>query len=242
MIVFSYCFLPCNGNTCVSPIPKPTFSPMTIPTTKSTPFSGYFWGRRKLDCVRGEGFCLILAKKFWSLDDLIPTDREFWGSRAIPFAWRSQKLQKEDTTAFQLVPFIKDTLLDQEKLNRYQYELFYKMPFYEGLVYSPNRESIRTAIYLRKDIVNTAARRDFIIKGFDSPHWTFWSWNRYQGSHLRYALHPYTELAEYHWRNWTFGAALLITSFIFFFFFRSFRATFISMITVIVGVMWSLGF
>ena len=37
------------------------------------------------------------------------------------------------------------------------------------------------------------------------------------------------------------GAALLITSLIFFFFFRSFRATFISMCILIFGVMWSFG-
>jgi len=37
------------------------------------------------------------------------------------------------------------------------------------------------------------------------------------------------------------GAALLVTSIIFFFFFRSFRATFISLIVVCIGVMWTLG-
>jgi hypothetical protein len=37
------------------------------------------------------------------------------------------------------------------------------------------------------------------------------------------------------------GAALLVTSLIFFFFFRSFRATFISMCVVIIGVMWAFG-
>ena len=37
------------------------------------------------------------------------------------------------------------------------------------------------------------------------------------------------------------GAALGITSLLFFFFFRSFRATFISMIIVIIAVMWSFG-
>src|SRR5690606_19636101 len=36
-------------------------------------------------------------------------------------------------------------------------------------------------------------------------------------------------------------AALFVTSAIFFFFFRSIRATFISMCVVIIGVMWSLG-
>ncbi|MCB0464698.1 MAG: MMPL family transporter, partial [Aequorivita sp.] len=38
------------------------------------------------------------------------------------------------------------------------------------------------------------------------------------------------------------GAALFVTSLIFFFFFRSWRATFISMCTVVIGVMWSFGF
>ena len=37
------------------------------------------------------------------------------------------------------------------------------------------------------------------------------------------------------------GAALAVTSLIFFFFFRSFRATLISMVTVIIGVMWAFG-
>ena len=37
------------------------------------------------------------------------------------------------------------------------------------------------------------------------------------------------------------GAALLITSLIFFYFFRSFRATMVSLIVVLIGVMWSFG-
>jgi predicted RND superfamily exporter protein len=37
------------------------------------------------------------------------------------------------------------------------------------------------------------------------------------------------------------GAAVIVTSIIFFFFFRSYRATFISMITVIIGVLWAFG-
>ncbi|HBK83717.1 MAG TPA: transporter, partial [Flavobacterium sp.] len=37
------------------------------------------------------------------------------------------------------------------------------------------------------------------------------------------------------------GAALLVTSLLFYFFFRSFRATLISMCVVIIGVMWSFG-
>ncbi len=45
-----------------------------------------------------------------------------------------KKLKKrEDTTAFQLVPVIQDSVLTEESLKRYQYELFNKLPFYEGI-------------------------------------------------------------------------------------------------------------
>ena len=43
-----------------------------------------------------------------------------------------------------------------------QYELFEKLPFYSGLVYSPDKKSVRTAVYLKKDVVNTPARKIFI--------------------------------------------------------------------------------
>ncbi len=154
-----------------------------------------------------------------------------------------QKLEKRtDSAAFQLVPFIQDSLLDQKKLTRYQYELFNKLPFYEGLVYSPNKESVRTAIYLKKEIVNTAARRDFIvndliplIEAFEAET----NVNIY-ASGMPYirtlnSQNIIDEIGKF------IGAALLVTSLIFFFFFRSFRATFIAMITVIIGVMWAFG-
>lgn len=150
--------------------------------------------------------------------------------------------KREDSAAFALKPFIKDTLLDKEKLDRYQYELFQKLPFYEGLVYSPNKESVRTAIYLKKDIVNTAVRRDFIVEDLIP---TIEAFEQQTGVNVYTSGMPYIrtlnsqniidEIGMF------IGWALGVTSLIFFFFFRSFRATFISMITVIIGVMWSFG-
>ena len=154
-----------------------------------------------------------------------------------------QKLEKRtDTAAFKLVPFIHDSILDDSKLARYKYELFNKLPFYEGLVYSPNKESVRTAIYLNKEIVNTAARRDFIIEDLIPLIETF---EADTGVTVYTSGMPYirtlnsqniiNEIGKF------IGAALLVTSLIFFFFFRSFRATFIAMITVMIGVMWAFG-
>ena len=154
-----------------------------------------------------------------------------------------QKLEKRtDSIGFQLTPFIKDSILDQEKLDRYRFELFNKLPFYQGLLYSPDKKSIRTAIYLKEDIINTSVRKDFIINTLIPVIEKF---EKETGVKVRTSGMPYIrtlssqniidEIGLF------VGAALMVTSLIFFFFFRSFRATIISMITVIIGVMWALG-
>ncbi len=154
-----------------------------------------------------------------------------------------QKLEKrKDIEGFHMVPFIKDSVFTQEELENYKYELFTKLPFYSGLVYSPDKKSIRTAIYLNKDIVNSAARKDFIVEELIPRIKKF---EQDTGIKVHTSGMPYIrtlnsqniidEIGMF------IGAALLVTSLIFFFFFRSFRATLISMITVIIGVMWAFG-
>jgi len=155
-----------------------------------------------------------------------------------------QKLEKKtDTTGFELVPFIKDSIFTDENLAEYKDELFNKLPFYDGLIYSPDKQSIRSAIYLKKDIVNTAARKDFviddlipIIKKFEEDTGvTVYT----SGMPYIRTLNSQSIIDEI---GLFIGGALLVTSLIFFFFFRSWRATFISMCTVIIGVMWAFGF
>tara|TARA_R110002072_G_scaffold142804_2_gene288288 strand:- start:7370 stop:9778 length:2409 start_codon:yes stop_codon:yes gene_type:complete len=154
-----------------------------------------------------------------------------------------QKLQKKkDVEEFQMVPFIQDSVLTKEKLDRYKYELFSKLPFYNGLVYSPNKQSVRTAIYLKKDIVNTQARKAFIdeqliplIDAFEAD-----TGIKVYTSGMPYirTLNSQNIIDEI---GMFIAAALTVTSLIFFFFFRSVRATLISMVTVIIGVMWAFG-
>ena len=154
-----------------------------------------------------------------------------------------KKLEKrKDTTAFKLVPLLKDSVLTNESLSKFKYVLFNKFPFYEGLVYSPNKKSVRTAIYLKKDIINTPARRDFVLQNLVPIIDEF---EEDSGLHVYTSGMPYIrtlnaqniidEIGLF------IGAALLITSLLFYFFFRSYRATFISMFTVIIGVMWAFG-
>ena len=154
-----------------------------------------------------------------------------------------QKLKKRtDSIGFEMVPLVKDSILSEKQLKKLQYELFEKLPFYNGLVYSPDKKSVRTAVYLKKDIVNTPARKIFIEKVLIPKIAAF---EKQTGMKVYTSGMPYIrtlnsqniidEIGMF------IGAAVLVTSIIFFFFFRSYRATFISMITVIIGVLWAFG-
>ncbi|HPE82248.1 MAG: MMPL family transporter [Aequorivita sp.] len=154
-----------------------------------------------------------------------------------------KKLEKKDSTGFELVPFIKDSVFTDANLAVYKDELFNKLPFYDGLIYSPDKQSIRSAIYMKKDIVNTAERKDFVIKDLIPLIKKFEAETGItvytSGMPYIRTLNSQSIIDEI---GLFIGAALFVTSLIFFFFFRSLRATFISMITVIIGVMWAFGF
>ena len=154
-----------------------------------------------------------------------------------------KKLQKKkNAQEFELVPFIDDTLFTRNTMARYKHELFNKLPFYEGLIYNPAKNSVRTALYLDKSIVNTFTRRDFIISDLIPKIEAFEAQTNIQvhtsGMPYIRTLNSKNIIDEI---GLFIGAAMLITSLIFFFFFRSYRATFISLVTVLIGVMWSFG-
>ncbi|MFV7234051.1 efflux RND transporter permease subunit [Flavobacterium sp. ZB4R12] len=156
-----------------------------------------------------------------------------------------KKLQKNDSLeTFELVPFVDQSkTVDKAYLQKIKKELFNDLPFYEGLLFNKRSGSIRSAVYMDKKIVNTAARKDFILEKLVPAVETF---EKETGIDLRVSGMPYIrtlnaktivdEISIF------IGASLLVTSLLFFFFFRSFRATLISMIIVIIGVMWSFGF
>ena len=155
-----------------------------------------------------------------------------------------KKLQK-DTLAqkFELVPLIDhEQINDQAYLHNIKTELFNNLPFYEGLLFNTKSGSIRSAIYLKKEIVNTAERKTFIIETLLPKIEKF---EKSTGIDLRVSGMPYIRTINAENMKGEIGlfigAALLITSLIFFFFFRSYRATFISIFILIFGVMWSFG-
>jgi predicted RND superfamily exporter protein len=154
-----------------------------------------------------------------------------------------QKLVKNTKKErFDLEPFIKDSITNVDEIDKLQDELFNQYPFYDNFLFNAETKTIRTAIYLKKDIVNTSARKDFVIKILQPRIDEFANTTKLN---VRVSGMPYIRTLNA--QNIVdeipifIGAALFVTSFIFFLFFRSFRATFISLIVVCTGVMWTFG-
>ena len=155
-----------------------------------------------------------------------------------------QKLKKNTSKQrFDVEPLYDKEPTTNEEVLKIKHELFENLPFFDNFLYNKKTGTIRTVVYMRKDIVNTAARKDFI---FDSLNPTIEQFEKNNNIDIRVSGMPYIrtmnaqniidEIGMF------VGLALGITALIFFFFFRSFRATFITLLVVSVGVTWAFGF
>ncbi|MDN3678188.1 MMPL family transporter [Flavobacterium paronense] len=155
-----------------------------------------------------------------------------------------KKLQKNDTLEkFELVPLVNQKrTTDPKYLAEIKRQLFNDLPFYEGLLFNKKSGSIRSAIYINKKVVNSPIRKEFILNVL-VPEVT--KFEKTTGIDLKVSGMPYIRTINTDNMKGEIGlfigAALFITSLIFFLFFRSHRATFISICILIVGVMWSFG-
>ncbi|MEZ2416003.1 RND family transporter [Muriicola sp. E247] len=154
-----------------------------------------------------------------------------------------QELVKDnESQEFVLTPFLKEEPEDQQTIDSLKQHLFNNLPFYDKLLFNKESETIRTIAYLDKDIVNTSVRKDFILNDFTTLVYNF---EMETGLDVRVSGMPYIRTMNAQNIIDEIGmfitAALVVTSLIFFFFFRSFRATLISMCVVIIGVMWAFG-
>lgn len=153
-------------------------------------------------------------------------------------------LSKSDTLqSFVLKSLVNKSQIDkQEYLTQVKNDLLNNLPFYEGLLFNKKSGAIRSAIYLDKKIVNTKIRKEYVLESLIPEIEKF---EKSTGVDIHASGMPYirtlnakTIIDEI---GLFIGAALLVTGLIFFFFFRSFRATVISLLVVIIGVMWSFG-
>lgn len=74
-----------------------------------------------------------------------------------------QELSKDTVNQeFKLKPFIGAKPKNSKEVLQLKEKLFNELPFFESLLYNKETQTLRTAVYLDKEIVNTAVRKDFI--------------------------------------------------------------------------------
>ena len=154
-----------------------------------------------------------------------------------------QKLKKNKSSRqFYIEPFIKDSISKESELELLKDEIFNNSPFYDKFLINSESKAVRTAINLKTEVVNTVLREQFVnnvllprVSEFEQKYNL-----DVRISGMPYVRTKYSETIKAELGKFLI-LALIVTSLIFFLFFRSFRATLISIIAVSVGVMWTLG-
>jgi len=154
-----------------------------------------------------------------------------------------QKLKKNKSAKqFYIEPFIKDSISEESELELLKNEIFNNSPFYDKFLINSESKAVRTAINLKTEVVNTVLREQFVnnvllprVSEFEQKYNL-----DVRISGMPYVRTKYSETIKAELGKFLI-LALIVTSLIFFLFFRSFRATLISIIAVSVGVMWTLG-
>ena len=207
-------------------------------------FLGRFGEEGNLIVIATKDKKLFTPKVYKAWSELMQTIQSSKEVSLVVSVDNLQKLVKNDSLeTFELKPLVdKNKIQDEAYLTQIQKDLFSKMPFYEGLLFNKKSGAIRSAIYLDKKIVNTKIRKDYVLEKLIPAIENFTKKTNIElhtsGMPYIRTLNAKTIIDEI---GLFIGAALLITSLIFFYFFRSFRATLISLIIVIIGVMWSFG-
>lgn len=165
----------------------------------------------------------------------------------VDFVISTENLQElvrdKESQEFVFLPFMKSPPQSRQEVDSLIRHLFNELPFYDKLLYNRESRTLRTVVYLDKDIINTSVRKDFVLK--DLAHLVL-EFEEETSLDLRISGMPYIRTLNSQNIIDEIGlfivAALAVTSLIFFFFFRSVRATMISICVVIIGVMWAFGF
>ncbi len=141
---------------------------------------------------------------------------------------------------FRVVNTFPDTITSQEELDKYTKE-FKRLPFYRDLVYNPETDAYVLAITVNKDKMKSKEREDVVAdiqkvcRAFEQD----------ENVKLHYSGLPYIRVVnsvKIKKELYMFSAlALAICIVVLFFFFRSFKAVFVPVLIVIVGVIWAMG-
>ncbi|NQW35549.1 MAG: MMPL family transporter [Flavobacteriales bacterium] len=199
-----------------------------------------------------EGNLIILAVKDSSF--FTPTKFNNWNTlskkldsfKAVDFTFSLgdiKKLKKDVAhKRFVVEPLYDKDPKTNEDVHKITDVLFQDLPFFDNFLYNKKGKTIRTLIYLKKDIVNTSARKDFVLNQLNPIIASFEKDNNLK---VYVSGMPYIRTMNAKSIVDEIGTFVVlafgVTALIFFFFFRSFRATFIAMTVVSIGVMWAFG-
>ena len=199
-----------------------------------------------------EGNVLVIA--FQDNEFYVPNKRNPWKNlnerieefKEINFVLSTENIKdlkknkKDKSFVFKEVS--KQFPIEAKNPRKFKEKLFLELPFYKNLLYDENTSTIRSIIYMDPKVVNTAERRDFI---FDTFIPLIKEYEKKLNTEIHISGMPYIRTLNAQNIVDEIGlfvlGATLITSIIFFLFFRSFRATLISLFVVGIGVMWAFG-
>lgn len=143
---------------------------------------------------------------------------------------------------FNIDSLVNEFFTNNIKIESFKNNLFNNYPFYENILFNKSSETIQTAIYLDKSIVNNIERIEFVNKIFIPSIKSFESQTKID---VKISGMPYIRTMNAQNIMDEIGKfviiAIVVTICIFFFFFRSYRATIITLSVVVTGVMWALG-
>ena len=156
---------------------------------------------------------------------------------------RLTQLKRNDRKkVFEVAPLPYQKSKTQAEANALKEWLYEQQPLYDGLLFNKETNVIQTAVYLKTEVVNSGARQRFVDNLLADNVAAF---EKQTGLDVRVSGMPYIRTLNAKMILDEIGLfvlmATLVTTFIFFFFFRSYRATFISMSIVVIGVMWAFG-
>ncbi len=150
-------------------------------------------------------------------------------------------LKKNDSTEkLQATPIFPKRINSREEMDSCS-NVFFSLPFYKGLMYNPETHAYLIAVRINKDVMDSKERETAVASIIQKS-------NAF-GERLHTEIHlsglplVRTDLAvrvEKEMR-WILVASLLLSAIILFLFFRSLSTMVLSLMTVAIGVIWSLG-
>nr|WP_319271018.1 efflux RND transporter permease subunit [uncultured Draconibacterium sp.] len=148
--------------------------------------------------------------------------------------------KNKEEKKFEVVNTFPDTIATQEQLDAYVAE-FKRLPFYRKLVYNDETDTYLLAITANKDKMASKEREDLVAGIQEVCH----NFEQKEDVKLHYSGVPYIRVVnsvKIKRELYMFSVlALVICIVVLFLFFRSFKAVFVPVLIVIVGVIWAMG-